>query len=75
MSSKTVHYKLGCSGFGGVLWACLFTAKLIGAVNVSWLWVLLPIWIVPALLVTLAALAVAFVTIVFCVSLAAAILD
>lgn len=51
------------------------TLKLTGAVTWPWLWVLLPLWIVPAMVVGMVVLVVAILVLALVVALPFAILD
>lgn len=37
------------STFFGLLYLIIITLKLLGEITVSWVWILLPVWILPAL--------------------------
>lgn len=53
LPSKTTTYHMGCGSCSwfGALPAALIVLKLAGVISLSWPWVLLPIWIGPALVV------------------------
>lgn len=54
-----MRYAFPCS-FGGLLALVFITLKLLGTLAWSWWWVLLPLYFVPAVLVTIFGLTVAF---------------
>lgn len=47
----------GCIGFGGLLTIVFIVLKLLGKIAWSWVWVLSPLWIGAALLVSILILA------------------
>lgn len=64
MNTETVNYTIKITGWYYLLMAMLVVLKVCGVINLSWWWVFLPMWIMPAFVASLVVIIAAFAIVI-----------